>query len=65
MEIYDCLGVRVRLKVQMLKAEVIQTLLHGCKTWSSNKPDYGYDGFITPCSSDASDSGNGSATTTP
>ena len=33
---------------------------------SPNKPDYaGYDAFTTPCSFDASDGGNGSATTTP
>ena len=41
MEIYDRLGVRLRLKVRLLKAEVIETLLYGCMTWSPNKPDYG------------------------
>ena len=66
MEIYDRPGVRSRLKVRLLKAEVVETLLYGCMTWSSNKPDYdGYDGFTTPCSFDALDGGNGSATTTP
>ena len=40
MEIYDRPGVRLRLKVRMLKAEVIETLLYGCVTWSPNKPDY-------------------------
>ena len=30
----------MRLKVRMLKAEVIETLLYGCVTWSPNKPDY-------------------------
>ena len=40
MEIYDRPGVRLRLKVRLLKAEVIETLLHGCTTWSPNKPDY-------------------------
>ena len=34
------LGVRLRLKVQLLKAEVVETLLYGCTTWSPNKPDY-------------------------
>ena len=114
MKIYDHPGVRLRLKVRLLQAEVIDTLLYGCMTWSPNKPDYdrlrrvhhsmllrclgwrkrkrddhtlpyadalaktasesieaieqtmaGYDGFTTPCSSDASDGGNRSATITP
>ena len=40
MEIYDRPGVRLRLKVRLLKAEVIETLLYGCMTWSPNKPGY-------------------------
>ena len=40
MEIYDRLGARLRLKVRLLKAEVVETLLYGCMTWSRNKPDY-------------------------
>ena len=32
MEIYDRPGVRVRLKVRLLKSEVIETLLYGCMT---------------------------------
>ena len=40
MEIYDRPGVRLRLKVRLLKAEVIETLLYGCMAWSPNKPDY-------------------------
>ena len=40
MEIYDHPGVRLRLKVRLLKAEVIETLLYGCITWSPSKPDY-------------------------
>ena len=40
MEIYDRPGVRLRLKVRLLKAEVVETLLYGCMTWSPNKPDY-------------------------
>ena len=63
MEIYDRPGVRLRLKVRLLKAEAVETLLYGCMTWSPKKP--GYDGFTAPCSSDALDGGNGSATTTP
>ena len=39
-EIYDCPSVRLRLKVRLLKVEVIETLLYGCTTWSPNKPDY-------------------------
>ena len=41
MEIYDRPGVRLRLKVRMLKAEVIETLLYGCVTWSPSKADFG------------------------
>ena len=40
MEIYVRPGVRLRLKVRLLKADVIETLLYGCMTWSSNKSDY-------------------------
>ena len=40
MEIYDRPGVRLRLKVRLLKAEVVETLLYGCMSWSPNKPDY-------------------------
>ena len=31
---------RLRVKVRLLKAEVVETLLYGCMTWSPNKPDY-------------------------
>ena len=74
MKIYNQPGVRLRSKVWLLKAEVVETLLYGCMTWSPNNLDYGarttltmtgYDGFTTPCSSDASDGGNGSVTTAP
>ena len=37
MEIYDRPGVRLRLKVRLLKAEVVETLR--CMTWSPKKPD--------------------------
>ena len=40
MEIYDRPGVRLWLKVRLLKAEVVETLLYGCMTWSPKKPDY-------------------------
>ena len=40
MEIRDRPGVRLRLKVRLLKAEVVDTLLYGCMTWSPKKPDY-------------------------
>ena len=33
MEICDRPGVRLRLKVRLLKAEVVETLLYGCMTW--------------------------------
>ena len=67
MEISYRPGVCLRLKIRLLKVEVIEPLLYGCMTWSPNKLDIitGYDEFTTPCSSDASDGGNGSATTIP
>ena len=40
MEIYDRPGVRLGLKVRLLKAEVVETLLYDCMTWSPKKPDY-------------------------
>ena len=40
MEIYDRPGVLLRLKVRLLKAEVVETLVYGCMTWSPNKPEY-------------------------
>ena len=40
MKIYDRPGVRLRLKMRLLKAEVVETLLYGCMTWSPNKPEY-------------------------
>ena len=40
MEIYDCPGARLRLKVQLVKTQVVETLLYGCMTWNPNKPDY-------------------------
>ena len=40
MELYDRQGLRLRLKVRLLKAEVAETLLCGCMTWSPKKPDY-------------------------
>ena len=40
MEIYDRPSVRLRLKVRMLKAEVLEMLLYGCVTWSPSKAGY-------------------------
>ena len=40
MEIYDRPGVCSRLKVQLLKVEVVETLIYGCMRWSPKKPDY-------------------------
>ena len=40
MGIYDRPIVRLRPKVRMLKAKVIETLLHGCVTWRPSKADY-------------------------
>ena len=38
MKIYYHPGVRLRLKVRVLKAEETETLLYGWVTWSPNKP---------------------------
>ena len=38
-EIYDRPGVRLRLKVRLLKADMVETM-PGCMTWSPNKLDY-------------------------
>ena len=39
--LYDYSGwPSLRLKVRLLKAEVVETLLYGCMTWSPKKPDY-------------------------
>ena len=40
MEIYDRPGVRLRLKVRLLKAGVVETFFYGCMTWTPKKPDY-------------------------
>ena len=40
METYDLPGVRLRLKVGLLKVEVIKTPPHRGVTWSRNKPDH-------------------------
>ena len=40
MEIYDCPGVRLGLKVRLLEADVVETLIYGCMTSSPKKPDY-------------------------
>ena len=40
MEIYDRPSVRLRLKMWMLKIEVLETLLNGCVTWCPSKTDY-------------------------
>ena len=41
METYDRPSVCLRLKVRMLKPEVLNTLRYGCITWSPSKADYG------------------------
>ena len=65
MEICDRPSVRLRLKVRMLRAEVMETPLYGCVTWSPSKAaPTGYGRSTTRCSSDASSGGNESAKTT-
>ena len=53
-EIYDRPSVFLRLKVRMLNAEVLETLLYGCVTWSPSKADYGklrkvHHQMLLPC----------------
>ena len=38
--IHDRPGVRLRLKVRLLTAHVVETLIYGCMTCSPNKLDY-------------------------
>ena len=40
MEIYYPPRLRIRLKVRLLIAEVVETHFYGCITWSPKKPDY-------------------------
>ena len=40
MDTYDRPGVRLQLKVPLLKAEVIETLIYGCMTRNPNKSCY-------------------------
>ena len=42
MEIYDRPHVRLLLMVRMLKAEVMETLLYGCVTYSQSKADFDF-----------------------
>lgn len=37
---YDRSGVRLRLKMRLLKAEVLETAMHGCVTWSPEPVNY-------------------------
>ena len=57
----------LRLKVRMLKAEVIETLLYGRVTWSPNEHKYDRlrGSFTITCFSDASADENGGKMTTP
>ena len=56
MELYDCPGVRLRLKARVLKAEVAETLLYWHVTWGPGNNAH-YDKlcgkFTTLCSLDA------------
>ena len=66
MKIYNRPGVRLRLKVRLTKAEVVETLFHDCMTWSPKKCDYDRLRRVhRSISSNALDNGNGSAATTP
>ena len=39
-ELYDRPGVRLDLKVRMIKAEAIEALLYGCATWTTRQDHY-------------------------
>ena len=65
MEIYDRPSVRLRMKVRMPKAEVMETLCTGVSRGARARlTTTGYGRSTTRCSSDASASGNESAKTT-
>ena len=40
-ELYDMEAAPFTLKVRMLKAEVVETLLYGCVTWTPGKKHFG------------------------
>ena len=65
MEVSDHRGVHLRLKVWMLRAEVIETLFYGRVAWSPRKLiTAGYGRSTTRCSSDALAGENESAKAT-
>ena len=54
LELYDRPSAPVELKIRMLRAEVLETMLYGCVTWSPRACHYGtlrraQQGFLTRC----------------
>ena len=54
--LYDRLSVPLELKISMLKAEVLETMLYGCVTWSPRACHYdtlrqAHHRFLTRCAS--------------
>ena len=54
LELYGLPNAPLELKIRMLKAEVIETMLYGCVTWSSRASHYdtlrrAHHSFLTRC----------------
>ena len=54
LELYDRPSAPLELKIQMLRAEVLETMLHGCATWSPRACHYdtlrrAHHRFLTRC----------------
>ena len=54
LELYDRPSAPLELKIRMLRAEVLETMLYGCVTWSPHASHYGtlrraHDRFLTGC----------------
>ena len=54
LELYDRLGAPIELKIRISRAEVLETMLDGCVTWSPRACHYdmlcrAHDSFLTRC----------------
>ena len=59
LELYDRASAPLELKIRMLRAEALETMLHGCVTWSPRACHYdtlrrAHHRFLTPASIDES-----------
>ena len=54
LELYDRLSARLELKIRMLRADILETMLYGCVTWSPHACHYdtlrrAHHRFLTRC----------------